>query len=105
MGAWEDDGGELVGIAGMATSNGWNLATYWKPGFMSPLEMIGLSISPAETDDGDDVLRVIAVIPPGNPLGKGKKGLLQIATMPGASWVPFEKTGVAALQIDFVKPV
>ncbi|HMM82839.1 MAG TPA: hypothetical protein PJ998_06650 [Terrimesophilobacter sp.] len=106
VGNWTDDGGELTGAAGFATEHGINLASYWKAGFFSALEPIGLAIDQHQLDDGTEVLRVVAVIPPaGSPLGKGKQGLIKIATMPGATWVPFETMGAARLQVDFVNPI
>lgn len=105
VGDWDDDDGDLVGIAGLASAEGVNLATYWKPGMLSPLESIGLAIERDRLDDGSDVLHVFAVIPPGgSPMSKGKQGLIQIASMPGATWLPFEIGGAARLRVDFVDP-
>lgn len=105
VGEWNDDGGELMGIAGLATADGLNLASYWKAGFFSPVEPIGLTIDRYQTAGGAELLGVVAMVPPaGSPLAKGKQGLTQIAQMSGATWVPFEGMGIANLQIDFLNP-
>jgi hypothetical protein len=105
VGEWEDDDGELMGIARLKTGDGLNLASYWKAGFFASVEPIGLSIDRSTTADGSEALAVIAMIPPaGNPLGKARQGLIQIATMPGATWLPFENMGTANLQVDFINP-
>lgn len=105
VGDWKDDDGELTGGTGFKTAEGLNLASYWKAGFFSSLEPIGLSIERHELDDGSEGLHVYAVNPPaGNPMGKGRQGLIKIASMPGAQWLPFEKVGLGRLQVDFVNP-
>jgi hypothetical protein len=104
VGEWREDD-ELTSLTGFKTEEGINLASYWKPGFFSSLEPLGLSIDQDQLADGTDVLHVVAVIPPaGSPLGKGKQGLTKIATMSGATWLPFENMGTARLQVEFVNP-
>jgi len=105
VGDWNDDDGELTGATGFRTDDGLNLASYWKAGFFSSLEPLGLSIERQELEDGSEVLHVLAVNPAaGNPMGKGKQGLIKIASMPGAQWLPFENMGLGRLQVDFVNP-
>ena len=105
VGDWNDDDGELTGIAGFKTEVGLNLASYWKPGLFSPLETIGLSIEKVQLERGSEGLRIFALTPPGgNPLGKGRQGLMNIASMPNARWEPFESMGLGNVRVDFLNP-